>query len=100
MNSRCPICSHHFRLRERKRFVTWRCTRRPVPCPDCRTMLVCERGSHLRLWTGMLFLIIFDSILIGTSLAPQIGVLFGFSSPESVHDPYWQSWSVRLIEIL
>ena len=48
----------------------------------------------------MLFLIIFDSILIGTSLAPQIGVLFGFSSPESVHDPYWQSWSVRLIEIL
>ena len=43
---------------------------------------------------------LFDGILIGTSLAPQIGVLLGFSSPESVHDPFWQSWPVRLVEIV
>jgi len=43
---------------------------------------------------------VFDGILLGSSLAPRIGVLFGFSSPESIHDLYWQSWPVLLVEIV
>jgi hypothetical protein len=44
-------------------------------------------------------MIVFDGILLGTLLAPQIGSLLGFSSPESVHDPFWDSWTVRVTEI-
>jgi hypothetical protein len=99
MNSKCPVCSHHFRLRERKRFITWHLTRRPIPCPDCHTTLIWEPRAHVRLWTGMFLIAVFDGILLGTALAPQIGVLLGFSSPQSAYDPFWESWIVHAMEI-
>ena len=100
MNSRCPICSHHFRLGESTRFITWRFSRRPIPCPDCRTTLVWERRAHLRLWTGLVLVAIFGGLLLGASLAPQIGLLFGFAGPESLHDPFWDSsivWATKIV---
>ena len=100
MNSRCPNCNHRFRYGERKRFLTWHLSRRPSPCPNCRTILAWERKAHLRLWIGLFLLTVFDGILLGASLAPQIGILLGFSSPESVLDPYWHSWTVRVTEII
>lgn len=63
-------------------------------------MLTLERRAHLRLCTGLLLTAIFDGVLLGACFAPQVGVLFGFSNPESVHDSYWDSWFVRAIEIV
>jgi len=44
-------------------------------------------------------MIVFDGILLGVSLAPQIGGSLGFSSPESIRDPFWHSGTVRVTEI-
>jgi hypothetical protein len=42
---------------------------------------------------------VFDGVFFGTSFAPQIGLLLGFVSPESVDDPFWNSPPVRAVEI-
>jgi hypothetical protein len=79
--------------------LTWHLSRRPARCPDCHTTLVWERKAHVRLWTGILLVAVFAGVLLGASLAPQIGVLLGFASPQSVDDPFWNTWLVRATEI-
>lgn len=54
----------------------------------------------MRLWIGLFLAAVFDGILLGSSLPPQIGVVLGFSAPQSVYDPFWKSWIIRTIEIL
>ena len=49
---------------------------------------------------GLLLVAIFDGVLLGTCFAPQIGLLFGFAEPQSLHDPYWESASVRASKIV
>lgn len=100
MNSRCPFCNHRFRLKERRRFVTWRFSRRMLPCPDCGTSLLWERKAHRRFVAGLWLTAIFDGIFLGIGCAPQIGMLLGFVDPQSVDDPYWHSLFVRCFEII
>src|ERR1041384_6135052 len=95
MNSRCPTCSHEFPFREWKRFSTWHLSRRSAVCPECRSTLVWGRSAYQRLMAGLLLVTIFDGVLLGTCFAPQIGLLFGFAEPQSLHDPYWGAASAR-----
>jgi hypothetical protein len=63
-------------------------------------MLTWEKRAHLRLLIGFFLTAIFDGILLGVCLAPYVGVLFKFSSPDSIHDSYWDSRHVTVIKLV
>ena len=95
MNCSCPACDHYFRKGEKKQFLTWHLSRRLVPCPECGATLAWERKAHLRLWTGVWLVAIFDGLLFGSMFAPQIVSLLGGVATAPANNSYWNSWAVR-----
>jgi len=87
MNSRCPICGRHFRHGERKRFVTWRLSRRATSCPDCGAVLQWERKSFQRFSAGMWFGCIFSGLSGGIILGPWLRGIAGVDR----RVPLWDS---------